>query len=153
MVRTLLRKYGGMYQLLWRQDCSLWIFIRVGNSCTRPPRSLYYVAVTLTVETRWCSLLDPTSAMPSGSENFYWQWESARSVGYLRWSSWLSAYCIWLRGVIIITPVHINNLSPLSLSDLHKSLLYCWNIGPTRSTVIFPGHSRRSESILCFTAD
>jgi len=56
MVRTQLRKYGGMFQLLWRQDSSLWIFIMVGNTETRPTRSLYYVAAVLMVETRWCSL-------------------------------------------------------------------------------------------------
>jgi hypothetical protein len=43
----------------------------VGNTETRPTRSLYYVAAVVMVETRWCSLLESVSIMLSDSENLY----------------------------------------------------------------------------------
>jgi len=106
MVRTQLRKYGGMFQLLWRQDSSLWIFIMVGNTETRPTRSLYYVAAVLMVETRWWSLLEAVSVLLSDSENLYWCWhtegcgsDGAADCGALHYLHIVS----WLGGDTVIT--------------------------------------------------
>ena len=137
MVRTLLRKYGGMFQLLWRQDSSLWIFIMVGNTETRPTRSLYYVAAVLMVETRWCSLLEAVSVLLSDSENLYWCWHTEGWGRPDLLTLELFIICILYLGFVEILFLRCSSeyfKSPF-LSDLGTSLLYLWNIVSTRSIV------------------